>query len=91
MGAAFGRPHKGGAAAFGGRPTFVGTIMDGHLSTFPSVSAHLGSILVTRMLGLPAGMPTPWQEVQHPSLQDALGCSILVFIYKPETRERRGR
>ena len=26
-GAAFGRPHKGGPAAFGGRPTFVDTIM----------------------------------------------------------------
>ena len=32
---------------------------------FPQVWA---SILVTRMLVLPAGMPTPWQEAQHPSL-----------------------
>ena len=31
MGAAFGRPRKGGPVAFGGRPTFVGTIMDDHV------------------------------------------------------------
>ena len=54
-------------AAFG-RPTFVGTIMDGHFFTF-QVFLHIwASTLVTRMLGLPAGMPTPWQEVQHPSM-----------------------
>ena len=41
MGAAFGRPHKGGPAAFGGRPTFVGTIMDGYCFICPSVFAYL--------------------------------------------------
>ena len=31
-------PHKGGPAAFGGRPTFVGTIMGGvFLSIFISI------------------------------------------------------
>ena len=45
MGAAFGRPHKGGPAAFGGRPTFVGTIMGGvggYFFIFPRVFAYLG-------------------------------------------------
>ena len=54
------------------------------ISLLFQVFLHIwASILVTRMLGLPAGMPTPWQEAQHPSLQDALGCSILVFMNKP--------
>ena len=39
------------------------------ISLLFQVFLHIwASILVTRMLGLPAGMPTPWQEVQHPSL-----------------------
>ena len=57
MGAAFGRPHKGGPAAFGGRPTFVGTIMDGvgkyipHLFSMSfaipsySISSYYGGML----------------------------------------------
>ena len=40
MGAAFGRPHKGRPAAFGGRPTFVGVIMDGYFFVFLPAFAY---------------------------------------------------
>ena len=34
--------YKGGLAAKGGQPTFVGTIMDRYSFTFPPVLAYLG-------------------------------------------------
>jgi hypothetical protein len=35
-----GRPHRGGPAAFGGRPIFVGSIMDGYFFTRPPAFVH---------------------------------------------------